>query len=121
MGEENSAAVLERTLEEFDTTPKIYYNEGIAVKVESFCVVNKSSLAISTYGLSKKGFTESHFDEHHGIADPSDRVVPRSRLEELDEANPHTMSYLTVLGSGKVAVETHLTERGIKAKHVGSF
>ena len=104
--------------QEFDTTPKIYYREGICVKVETFCVVNGYSLASSTYGLSGDGFTESHFDEHHGIYGRPNTVVPRSRLEQLDAANPRTMSYLRVLGSDRPSVEAHLRERRIDSKHI---
>ena len=103
--------------QDFDTRPRINYKCGIAVSVETYCITNGCSLSISTYEISSNGFRESHFDENHGVFQCK-VVVPRSRLAEIDKANPHMVSYLAILGADRSSVEEHFRERGLKAKHV---
>ena len=60
---------------------------------------------------------ESHFDEHHNILDRGS-IISRSKLEELDKNNPHTIPILRVLGSNQDLVRKHLNERKIKFREV---
>ena len=100
------------------TTPEVHYRNGRAVKVVHYCLVNGTTLANSDYELNRDGeFTESHFDEHHGIYNRN-VVVPRSKFGDHDRHNPNGISLLTVLGANQETVEAHLRERGIKAKHL---
>lgn len=53
--------------EDFDTTPEIHYENGVAKKVVTFCVYNMSFLAKSEVVLKNDGtFTEWHEDPEYG-------------------------------------------------------
>ena len=101
----------------FDVTPEILYRDGKAVNVTTYCVVNGYTLATSDYALTDRGFTESHFDEYHGIGGRP-QVVSKSRLEELDSNNPHSIPLLKVLGLDRESVERILRENRLNAYHV---
>ncbi|MEK6858524.1 MAG: hypothetical protein AABX53_01270 [Nanoarchaeota archaeon] len=105
--------------QEFDTTPEIKYDKsGRAVMVTTYCVVNGYSLANSDTKIRPDGtYTESCFDEHHGIC-RTNEPVSRARLEELDRHNPRSISLITVLGTDRATVERHLAERKITARHI---
>ena len=106
-----------QNVDSFDVTPKILYKNRIAVNVTTYCVVNGYTLATSDYALTDRGFTESHFDEYHGIGGRP-QVVSKSRLEELDSNNPHSIPLLKVLGLDRESVERILRENRLNAYHV---
>lgn len=104
-----------------NTTPQIHYMKGIAVKVIRY-TVNGSTITQSEYSMSKYGYMEVQFDKSNGFYNQEfgveTKVVPRSRLENLDFSNPTEFSLLTVLGAEKKAIETHLRERRDIARHL---
>jgi hypothetical protein len=102
-----------------DITPEIHYNsEGIAVQFVSYCLHNLVHLARSVYGFtSKREYTEWHEDPEHGGWFQA-QVVPKSRLERLDEHNPHTIPLAKVLGSDERTVREILAQKGHEAKHI---
>ena len=68
--------------------------------------------ARSIYGITSKGeYTEWHEDPEHGNWECA-KVVPRSRLEELDK------SYLNILGADEKTVREILKRKRKKAKHL---
>jgi len=102
-----------------DTTPEIHYNpSGKAVQVVTYCVHNLAFRARSVYGLTSKGeYTEWHEDPEHGNWIQAE-VVSKSRLEELDEHNPHTIPMAKVLGSNEKTVRKILAKKKREAKHI---
>ena len=108
-------------IDNFDVTPVITYRNGKAINVTTYCVVNGYTLSTSDYSLDNEGlFTESHFDEHHGLFGKP-RAVPKSRLEEMDSLNPGFIPITRVLGSSMESIENILREKRLSAYHVGTI
>ncbi len=104
----------------FDVTPEILYKDGRAVKITTYCVVNNWTRSESEVRIDERGnYTESCFDEHHGICRTNEPIT-RSRLEEIDSHNPRSIPTLSVLGTERSQVENLLQQLGIKANHIGS-
>lgn len=102
----------------FDTTPEICYKDGKAVRVTTYCVVNGWTRSEHSVRITCEGnYLDSCFDEHHGIG-WNDQPVELSRLETLDAANPHCVPILPILGKSRTEVESLLTERGLRARHI---
>jgi hypothetical protein len=107
-----------RIIQGVDITPEIHYDsKGNARQVISFCLHNLTFRAKSVYGLTLDGqYTEWHEDPEHGNW-PEARIVPRSRLETLDGANPRSIPLLKVLGSDESTVKDILRDRNLLVKH----
>lgn len=101
----------------YDMTPVILYHNNKAIAVVSKCLFN-GMLAYSYYVQAPDGrYGEWHEDPEHGDWRQV-MEIPKSRLEELKEYNPHTIPEVDVLGKSRKDVEKILYHKKLFSYHL---